>query len=158
MNLKANKDKIAIGAAIALIVIIIGLAAYILVSNNNSSGTVAGTEETTLNTDRTPPERGEFPQDGDRPEGGGPGGMTMISEEEQAAIDAGDYEAWLDAVDENNLYAEYITSEADFQLYVELQQAMEDRDMERVEEIQTELGIPAQVTGMPPEGMGEPPR
>lgn len=63
------------------------------------------------------------------------------------AVENGDYQAWLEATDEDSKMREYITDEAAFNKLVELYQAKENDDDDRVEELREELGLPERPMG-----------
>ncbi len=89
----------------------------------------------------------------------GQGGQKGPNEEEKAALDSGDYNAWLEAVPEDSPILEFITSEADFQKLVEMHEAKEAGDDETAKAIADELGLPekgGQNSEGGPEGQNRP--
>ena len=69
--------------------------------------------------------------------------MQEANEKIQQALDDGDYDAWKEAVSvsgRSSRIAEKIT-EDNFDTYVKMHQAMQDKDMETVKELSGEIGL-----------------
>lgn len=58
----------------------------------------------------------------------------------EAALEAGDYEAWKELHGDRGRIASVVTEE-NFATFVEMHEAMEDGDMEKAQELRTELGL-----------------
>lgn len=70
--------------------------------------------------------------------------MVQNREEIRAAVEAGDYQKWYELNTQNGRspkILEYI-NEDNFATFAELQQAIQDKDFEKVQELKTELGLP----------------
>ena len=63
-------------------------------------------------------------------------------QEIKQAIEDNDYEAWVDAVNDAGIELPFEMNEDNFELVVELHEAMQDHDMERVKELREQLGLP----------------
>src|SRR3989338_11147004 len=69
------------------------------------------------------------------------GARGEMREQMQAALESGDYAAWLEAVGKDSPLAEKITAE-NFAKFAEMHQAMEDGDTERAAALRDELAMP----------------
>lgn len=73
---------------------------------------------------------------------GGDQGPHGMNEEARAAIEAGDYDAWLEATDEDNPIRNHVASSEDFQTLTELHTAKQNGDEETARSLAEELGLP----------------
>ena len=69
------------------------------------------------------------------------GARGEMREQMQAALESGDYAAWLEAVGKDSPLAEKITAE-NFAKFAEMHQAMEDGNTERAAALRDELAMP----------------
>jgi len=137
-----NKNNIFIGIGLlAALVLIVGGFMYIDYINENSVSEEISVEDTEVNTPVVDNTQGQRVLEGE-------GNQGVIRDrpidrtEEIATIESGDYEAWLTVRDINDPITQYIENEADFLLFIEMEEARQNQDNETVESIMLELGIP----------------